>query len=61
MAKGNLAYWASVLGIEQKTPGGAQMVSLFLNKKYDEIKCHCEEDINITKVLFERLKFCGLI
>ena len=59
--KGSLGYWAAVLGLEQKTPSGAHMISLFLEKKYDEIKCHCEEDIFISKALFERLKFCGLI
>lgn len=61
MTKGNLAYWAAVLGIHQYTPGGAQMIALFLEKKYDEIKCHCEEDIMITKALYERLRLCGLI
>jgi uncharacterized protein YprB with RNaseH-like and TPR domain len=59
--KGNLAYWASVFGITQKTPPGAHMVSLFLEKKIDEIKCHCEEDILITKALFERCRDVGLI
>ena len=61
LAKGNLAYWAAVLGIEQKTPGGAQMIALFLEKKYDEIRDHNLEDIKITQALFERLKLCGLI
>ena len=61
MVKGNLAYWAAVLGIEQHTPPGAQMVLLFLNGKYDEIREHCEEDLQITKALFERLQLCGLI
>jgi len=60
-AKGGLSYWAAVLGIQQKTPPGCQMISLFMDKKYDEIKDHCCEDILITKALFERLKFCGLI
>lgn len=60
-AKGSLKYWAAALGIEQKTPPGSHMISLFLEQKYDEIKCHCEEDIMITKKLFERLKICGLL
>jgi uncharacterized protein YprB with RNaseH-like and TPR domain len=60
-AKGTLGYWAAVLGIQQKTPGGAQMIALFLEKKYDEIEKHCSEDVCVTKALFERLKLCGLI
>jgi uncharacterized protein YprB with RNaseH-like and TPR domain len=60
-AKGNLAYWAAVLGIPQKTPPGSHMIALFMDKKYDEIKCHCEEDIFIAQKLYERLKLCGLI
>lgn len=60
-AKGNLAYWAAVLGIQQKTPPGSQMIALFMDKKYDEIKCHCIEDVYVAQKLFERLKFCGLI
>jgi uncharacterized protein YprB with RNaseH-like and TPR domain len=59
--KGTLGYWAAILGIQQTTPGGAQMVQLFLEKRYDEIEKHCSEDISITKALFERLKLCGLI
>ena len=59
--KGSLKYWATVLGIDQHTPPGSQMISLFLEQKYDEIKCHCEEDILITQKLFERLNVCGLI
>lgn len=59
--KGNLAYWANVLGIEQKTPPGSQMIALFMENKLDEIKCHCEEDILITKALFDRCCEVGLI
>jgi len=60
-AKGNLAYWAAILGIQQKTPPGSHMIALFMDKKYDEIKDHCVEDIFIVQKLFERLRFCGLI
>jgi uncharacterized protein YprB with RNaseH-like and TPR domain len=60
-AKGNLAYWAAVLGIQQHTPPGSQMIALFIERKLDEIKCHCEEDILITKALFERCREVGLI
>ena len=60
-AKGSLAYWAAVLGIEQKTPPGAEMINLFMEKKLDEIKCHCQEDVLITNALFDRLKEVGLI
>lgn len=59
--KGNLAYWASVLGIVQKTPPGSHMIALFMENKIDEIKCHCEEDIMITKALFDRCCEVGLI
>ena len=59
--KGNLTYWAAVLGITQKTPSGSHMISLFMERRYDEIKDHCEEDTKITRALFERLKLVGLI
>ena len=59
--KGNLRYWASVLGIETKTPPGSHMIKLFLENKIDEIRCHCEEDILITKALFDRCKEVGLL
>jgi len=59
--KGNLSYWAAVLGIDQKTPPGAYMITLFIEKRFDEIKEHCEEDCVITKALFERCKEVGLI
>jgi len=60
-ARGNLAYWAAVLGITQTTPPGSHMIKLFMDKKYDEIKNHCIEDLEITKALFERLKLVGLL
>ena len=60
-ARGSLAYWAAVLGITQITPPGSQMITLFMNQKFDEIRCHCEEDIMITKALFDRCCEVGLI
>jgi uncharacterized protein YprB with RNaseH-like and TPR domain len=59
--KGNLAYWATVLGIQQKTLDGSHMISLFLDKRYDEIVEHCAEDVAVAHQLYLRCKTCGLL
>jgi uncharacterized protein YprB with RNaseH-like and TPR domain len=59
--KGNLAYWATVLGIQQSTENGAQMVTYFLQGKYKEIEEHCKEDVEVEYELFKRCRDVGLI
>lgn len=59
--KGDLAYWASIMQINQKTLDGSKMVELFIQKKFDEIKEHCSEDVAIVLQLYLRCKKCGLI
>lgn len=58
---GKLSYWAAVLGIPINTANGSEMVRLFLDKKYDEIKAHNIEDTEITFALFKRCVKVGLI
>ena len=60
-ATGKLSYWAAVLGIPVDTSNGSEMVRLFLDKKYDEIKNHNIEDTEITYQLFKRCIKVGLI
>ena len=60
-AKGDLAYWAKILGIEQETHSGKMVPGLFLEGKYDEIVKHCVEDVSLTKHLFKRIEQCNLL
>jgi len=59
--KGKLSDWALVLGYIPKTHNGENMVEFYNNKKWKEIKNHVEEDVFITKLLFNRLKDVDLI
>ncbi len=58
--KGTLSDWAKVLGIKVETNVGSEIPILFANNKFDEIKFHCEEDIKITKRLYELCKYCNV-
>ena len=59
--KGSLSDWARILNIERKTEDGSQMIIYFHRKEFEKIKNHCEEDILITKSLYDRLKECDLL
>jgi len=59
--KGDLAYWAKILGIEQETHSGKFVPSLFIQEKYDEIVKHCVEDTILTKALFKQVEKCNLL
>jgi 3'-5' exonuclease len=61
MEKGRLRDWAHVLGIPVQTDGGSEMFRLYSEKKFEEIKNHCLEDIKITTKLYEHVKAAGLI
>ena len=58
---GKLSYWAGVLGIPVTTSNGSEMVRYFLDGKYDLIRDHNLEDVEVTFALFKRLCKVGLI
>lgn len=59
-SKGTLSDWAKILGMKIETDAGSAVPLLFVEGKYDEIKMHCEEDIKITKKLYELCEFCNV-
>lgn len=58
---GKLGDWAKLMGIEIMTERGCEMPRLYAEKNWDAIKKHCEEDIAVTKALYDRLKACNLL
>lgn len=58
---GTLGDWAGVLGMEKKTSLGSEMPELYRLEKFDEIKAHCMEDIEITEKLTDRLVKVGML
>ena len=58
---GKLHDWANVLGIKIQTENGSKMKEYYEKKEWDKIIDHCEEDILITKQLFERCLECNLV
>lgn len=61
MEKGKLRDWAQALDIPITTDGGSEMFKLYAEGRFEEVKNHCLEDIEVTKKLFEHAEFCGLI
>ena len=59
--KGKLALWAEKLGIKVDTPDGSNMQYLYMKGDWDEIKRHCEEDVMITRALYNRCREVRLI
>lgn len=59
-SKGTLSDWAAVLGMKVETDSGSEVPILFAEGKYDLIQQHCEEDIRITKKLFELCEYCNV-
>jgi len=59
-SKGTLGDWAKILGMAVETDAGSAVPLLFAENKFDEIKMHCEEDIKITKKLYELCEFCNI-
>lgn len=59
--KGTLRQWADILGYKTETSNGEQMPTYYNNNEWNKIKEHCEEDIKITKSLYDRCLSCGLI
>lgn len=58
---GKLVDWASALGFQRKTSLGSEVPELYAQDKFDEIKEHNIEDVQITELLYNRLKRVGLI
>jgi len=52
-------YTKKLTGEEPGTNGGSKMPQLYLEGKWEEIKDHCEEDIKLTKLLFDRCEECN--
>lgn len=52
--KGTLNDWAVILGFGEKTANGKQMLKFFADRDFESIKQHCEEDIQLTKLLYDR-------
>lgn len=59
--KGKLSDWAKILEIEIKTDNGEKMAEFYRDKRWIDIKAHCEEDIYILKKLVERCEECGVL
>lgn len=59
--KGRLRDWAAVLGLSVNTSPGSEMFKLYSEKKFDEIKNHCIEDLELTTKLYEHCDAAGLI
>lgn len=58
---GKLSELSELTGLKSTTSNGSQMLELYNNKNWNEIKRHCEEDILLTKHLFDRCKFLNFI
>ena len=61
MKTGKLGDWAKLMGIEVKTENGLKMLEYYKNKQFDLIKEHNAEDVDITRKLYNKLKYCGVI
>ncbi len=60
-SKGTMRLISSQMGFEANTLSGAEMERLYEEKKFDEIKRHCEEDVLMTEILYIRMKEVRLI
>lgn len=58
-AVGRLADYAQLLGVPPETSNGSEMPELYAQKKWDEISRHCEEDVALTLLLYNRAKACN--
>lgn len=59
--KGQLTEWAGHLGFPVETDDGSKMPILYANGNWEGIVKHCEEDIKITKALYDRCEEVGLL
>ena len=59
--KGSLDDWGKILGFESKFTNGGEVAQLGKEGNYEEVRKHCEYDIEISKVLFDRLREVGVL
>jgi uncharacterized protein YprB with RNaseH-like and TPR domain len=59
--KGKLSDWALVFGIEVKTLPGSEIPKLFIEGKWDEIRLHNIEDVQVLEELYNRCNEIGLL
>lgn len=53
--KGTLRNWARELAFDINTLDGKNMKSMYEKKDWKAIKAHCEEDVNITHLLYTKV------
>jgi len=58
---GTLSEWSVHLGLGRKENSGEEMVEAYKKKDWKTIKKHCENDVIITKALWQRCNDIGLI
>jgi len=61
MTKGTLKLWSELLGNPIKTNSGEQMVQLWIKGEYELVKAHNLEDVELTFLLYKRMKECQVI
>jgi len=59
--KGKLSDWATLFGIPVKTSPGSEVPKLFMDGKWEDIKCHNIEDIELLEELYNRCDEIGLL
>ena len=58
---GILRFWGEVCGIIANSDDGSKMLELYEKKDWESIKKHSEEDVRITKAVYDRCKRVGLL
>ena len=59
--KGTLDQWSNHFFGKNKETSGEEMIEFYEKRNWEEIKKHCEDDILITRKLYDRIVYCGLI
>lgn len=60
-AVGTLGDYATLLGKPPRTSNGAEVPELAAQGNWSEIQAHCEEDVELTLMLYNRAKACNRI
>ena len=58
---GGLRDFCDYLSIPYTSKNGSEMLELYKNKDWEEIKKHSEEDVKITKALYQKCIECNMI
>jgi|GEM_PF-3157412 len=61
MTKGTLRLWSELLGTSAKTLDGGQMIQAWLKEDFETVKIHNLEDVELTFLLYKRMKECEVI